>query len=39
MMTFSLPAGRFLEMVNNIPGSFLDPALSGGTAGYNPESP
>jgi hypothetical protein len=39
MMTFSLPAGRFLEMVNNIPGSFLDPAHSGSTVGYNPESP
>ncbi len=39
MMTFSLPAGRFLEIVNNIPGSFLDPALSVSTAGYNPESP
>lgn len=36
MMTFSLPAGRFLELVNNIPGSFLDPAHSDSTVGYNP---
>lgn len=39
MMTFSLPANRFLEIVNNIPGSFLDPAHSVTTKGYNPESP
>lgn len=31
MMTFSLPAGRFLELVDNIPGSFLDPVHSGTT--------
>lgn len=39
MMSFSLPANRFLEIVNNIPGSFLDPAHGVGTAGYNSESP
>ena len=37
MLTFSLPAGRFLEIVNNIPGSFLDPAHQVSTNGYNPE--
>ena len=41
MMTFSMPAGRFLEITNNIPGSFLDPPEPARTAsktGYNPES-
>lgn len=37
MLTFSLPASRFLEMVDNIPGSFLDPAFAPATKGYNPE--
>ena len=37
MVTFSLPAVRFLEIVNNIPGSFLDPAHPVSTIGYNPE--
>ncbi len=37
MMTFSLPSGWFLEIVNNIPGSFLDPAHPVSTTGYNPE--
>ena len=38
MLTFSLPAGRFLEIVGNIPGSFLDPAYAVSATGYNPES-
>ena len=37
MLTFSLPANRFLEIVNNIPGSFLDPPQPVSTKGYNPE--
>lgn len=38
MMSFSLPAGRFLEIVDNIPGSFLDPAHRVSKVGYNPEN-
>ena len=37
MLTFSLPASRFLEIIDNIPGSFLDPPHAISTTGYNIE--